>query len=515
MTQLKQDRYLSILIVLAVVVSMLPVAAAAVEATYTENWDGRGSDSMNCSKIGEGPRTSDGWIHWIFSTKGDSTNAILVLGGTGSGTYYPAEPLTANTWHFYTPFFNVTGLNATISLYGGEPGTGGGLVISDYCPGDGGNLQETLEVRKTVDTSYDRTHFWFIDKSVDTDNGYEHYGFPKIWLYIDGSGNENATWTVNVNYTGSDDSDYKVSGTIIIENNGDLPANITSIVDELNGTIIDLDCGITFPYLLPVGENLTCTYSEDVNGMTEGYNNVTVTTFNATRSVQYLEYSANPVPIVWGEPEEEFNKEINVTDNSELFGSLDLGNVTAPNNRTFTYSGEFAWADYGKTNCGDFIYNNTATIIETEQSANATLKVNVQCYDYETAYAKGNDSICFIPTFAQWGWTNPVMPGTYTMDLWAAAAQCDTSKGTLVGNVTVTYTPGSVVVVYNVESPYILEESHVYAGTTMFPQVMVGKKNVNTVAPGQYYINIPAGYDGELYIIAHGVVGIPDPDFGP
>ena len=34
-----------------------------------------------------------------------------------------------------------------------------------------------------------------------------------------------------------------------------------------------------------------------------------------------------------------------------------------------------------------------------------------------------------------------------------------------------------------------------------------------TVAPGQYYI--ADSLEGEIYVIAHAVVGIPDPDFGP
>jgi hypothetical protein len=88
------------------------------------------------------------WIHWVFSTKGDSTDARLVLGGTGSGTYEPGEPLNAEVWHFYTPFFELEGLEATIYLFGGDPGPGGGLVISDYCPGF-----EELTVTKTAETS--------------------------------------------------------------------------------------------------------------------------------------------------------------------------------------------------------------------------------------------------------------------------------------------------------------------------------------------------------------------------
>ena len=107
------------------------------DVSYTESWDGRGTDSEKCKEAGEGERPDDGsgWIHWVFSTKGDSTNAELILEGTGSGTYSPGKPLNAEVWHFYTPYYGLDGLSATIYLYGGDPGSGGGLVISDYCPG--------------------------------------------------------------------------------------------------------------------------------------------------------------------------------------------------------------------------------------------------------------------------------------------------------------------------------------------------------------------------------------------
>ncbi|MCQ6962412.1 hypothetical protein [Methanolobus chelungpuianus] len=375
----------------------------------------------------------------------------------------------------------------------------------EFCYSDDGNgqIEETLEVNKTAVTSYDRIHNWSINKSVDTENGYTEDGYDKIWLYTNGSGDENATWTVDVNYEGYEDSNYSVSGVITITNTGAQDVEIESINDELSGTPISIDCNVTFPYTLPAGETLTCTYSED--GYVEGINEVIVTTANG------FEFPAQ-ADIVWGDPTNEINDVVTVTDLSDLFGEVELGTVTAPDNATFTYDKEFAWTDYGADNCGDFVYNNTATIVETGQSADATLKVNVQCYDYETAYAKGDDAICFIPTFTNWGWTNPIEPGTYEWDLWAAAGQCDTSKGTLVGTVTVVYDANGVVsVTYNVEEPYILEETHVYAGYDQFP---TDRRGNPTVAPGQYTNNGP--FDGsEVYVIAHAVVGIPDPDFGP
>jgi hypothetical protein len=124
----------------------------------------------------------------------------------------------------------------------------------------------------------------------------------------------------------------------------------------------------------------------------------------------------------------------------------------------------------------------------------------------ETAYGKGNGAVCFIPTFDRWGWTNAITPGNYTYELWAAAGQCDTDKGTLVGSVDVVYgLDGHVSVTYNVEAPYYIEETHTYVGTTMYPQVKRGRGTVSTVAPGSYY-NAGPFDGGQVYVIAHAVV---------
>ena len=119
------------------VASGAPSALAQDSSGFEYSWNGtNGLDSEKCEKDGEGPRDADdGWIHWVFSTKGASTEASLTLGGTGSGTHSPAAPLNAEVWHFYTPYYEVDGLTASIWL-DDEAGSGGGLVISDFCPGD-------------------------------------------------------------------------------------------------------------------------------------------------------------------------------------------------------------------------------------------------------------------------------------------------------------------------------------------------------------------------------------------
>jgi hypothetical protein len=118
-------------------------AEALGEPTYTEEWDGRGTNSKRCDLADGNLRPETGWIHWVFSTKGASTDAKLIINGTDE--YTPGPPLTAEVWHFYTPYYELDDLTALIYLYGGLPGPGGGLVISDYCPGLTGCLKIVKE----------------------------------------------------------------------------------------------------------------------------------------------------------------------------------------------------------------------------------------------------------------------------------------------------------------------------------------------------------------------------------
>ncbi|BBL66103.1 hypothetical protein [Methanosarcina mazei] len=454
------------------------------------------------------PTADDAWVR-IDSAEG----APVVSGTTGNDGIPPDFEWVKNDTG------TIIGYEASFPLEPGthtigahiqiKPGRTSGTIDKQIPLVINCQQREELTVTKTAVTSYTRTHNWDITKSVTTEYGEKENGSPKIWLYADGSGNEPATWTVDVKHKGYEDSDFDVSGVITIENTGDLPATITSIEDVLGGTPItevNLPEGVVLPYTLPVGETLECSYSETVGSKIEGSNDVTVMT---DRNNNY-EASAE---IIWSNtPNTENYKTITISDISDLFGEVNLGTVTAPENAQFTYSKDFAWEDYGKDAGGDYVYNNEATIVETGDSDDATLKVNVQSYMYETAYAKGDGATCFIPTFKNWGWTNLISPGTYEMDLWAGAAQCDTSKGTLVGSVTVTYgSDGYVTADYNVGTPYILEETHVYAGYEMFP---MDKKGNPTVAPGAYSNASPFD-DRDVYVIAHAVVGIPDPNFGP
>ncbi len=136
----------------------------------------------------------------------------------------------------------------------------------------------------------------------------------------------------------------------------------------------------------------------------------------------------------------------------------------------------------------------------------------------ETAFAffkKG----CFIDDglFKRWGWVIGPLQDSHneSYDIYAGAGKCDTSKGTLVGTLTVSYDNGTVVVDYQAHPDWGFFETHLYVGNEKYPLKPNGSI---TVAPGQYgnSNSFPDGtsFDsytidnltGDIYIIAHSVV---------
>jgi len=146
----------------------------------------------------------------------------------------------------------------------------------------------------------------------------------------------------------------------------------------------------------------------------------------------------------------------------------------------------------------------------------------------ETAFAKSDDapSPCFLDVdadgdgrrdFSRWGWYNgPIGAGTYAFPIYAGAGQCDTSKGTLVGTLSVAYDGAAATVTYAATpgTTYGFDEVHLYVGSEMLPRDGNG---AYTVAPGQYPVvddgyagatsvtHTVSGLSGDLYVVAHAV----------
>jgi hypothetical protein len=451
--------------------------------------------------------TNENSFDWTSNI--DVLGVIVKNGDDGANRYDYSPSSSIGDTYLTTPFDGAKGISHISFCY--VPVT----------------LQGEIEVTKTAVPTFTREHNWKIDKTVTTKNEHLLDGVPKIWLYTDGSGDEKATWNVDVDYDGYTDSDWNVSGVITIKNTGDLPATVTSVLDNLQTqdrsttpvTVENYEPDLTCPELpqdLAVGAELTCTYSQDLPSGLPGINIAGAFGYFDGDMTDKFNESTGPVRFAFGEPTTETNKTVNVKDVSDLFGEVSLGSVTAPNGDTFTYDKTFSWEDYGQAKCGSHKYDNTATIVETGQSDSARLKVNVQCYEFESAWAMGTGAGVTAKPFSQfgfsnWGWTNLIgQPYSGEWPLYAGAAQSDPAKGTLVGTFEVNYN-GGFAYEFKVDPGLLLDGAGaVYAGKDPFPKLRTG---AYTTAPGQYRIQSPLS--GDIHVIAHANVGIPDPDFGP
>ena len=164
---------------------------------------------------------------------------------------------------------------------------------------------------------------------------------------------------------------------------------------------------------------------------------------------------------------------------------------------------------------------NWATFSTLSMTCNCAKVGSAKC---ETAFAKApnSSSVCFLSLgFDRWGWTNgpyaPSPSSAYTMEMWAGAGQCDTSKGTKVGTLSVNYDGARATATYQMSPGFWMEETQLYIGSTQLPKFKQGKVLSDTVAPGQYpFIHDDLTGDktkdeylvnasGNIYVIGHAV----------
>jgi hypothetical protein len=178
------------------------------------------------------------------------------------------------------------------------------------------------------------------------------------------------------------------------------------------------------------------------------------------------------------------------------------------------------------TKCGQLVIDG---IPQDKEAQNRTftfdITIDYDCTctppgDCETAYAYGcsychHYATCFsYYNFSNWGWTNGPLPhGDYTFKIYAGAAQCDISKGTKVGYLTVHYHCSTAVVTYHMYYGHKMDETHLYVGNEPLPK----KNGSYTVAPGQFPLKhdlnnastdsyVVKGLSGTIYVVAHAVV---------
>jgi hypothetical protein len=181
------------------------------------------------------------------------------------------------------------------------------------------------------------------------------------------------------------------------------------------------------------------------------------------------------------------------------------------------YQYETAWANGTQTG------KNWGMYVETDPGCYDEQGDPEPIYVYETAFAYHADlATCFLDDgFNRWGWTNgPVAPmepeqDPWVFELYAGAGQCNLENGQLAGTVSLTYIDGVATVSFALADGLLLDETHLYVGNGMYP--LDGNGNP-TVAPGQYPYSgdetflgpyVIDGLSGDIYMIFHAVVGIP------
>lgn len=227
-----------------------------------------------------------------------------------------------------------------------------------------------IEVKKDAHTSYKRVRTWTIDKKSCT-----------TCLTLCPGKTSTVNYEVRVCPGGTKDSDFAVTGTITVHNPAPVDVTITDISDVVSPNIpATLTCGITFPYTLPAGGTLTCTYTATLPNTCHRTNTVTVTTDvpgvvgTATADVDFANATV-----------EEADKCVTVTD--DKYGPL--GTVCAGTRsgsrchssgcKVFRYSLPVGPFD----GCGKFQFTNTASFTGndtgTTGSDSWTVNVTVPC----------------------------------------------------------------------------------------------------------------------------------------
>jgi len=136
---------------------------------------------------------------------------------------------------------------------------------------DPGGDPPSLKVEKTAKTFLDRTWSWDITKEITSE-------VPGVLAEDDVLP---VGFLVGLSAT-SEDSNWKVAGTIRVTNPSDLPASISEVwdrvrqegQDEVLASVVCVEDGVevAFPYTLDPQDTLVCTYSADLSSSASGEN---------------------------------------------------------------------------------------------------------------------------------------------------------------------------------------------------------------------------------------------------
>ncbi len=288
-----------------------------------------------------------------------------------------------------------------------------------------------LDIEKTAVPEFTRTYEWMLTKSCDGEN--------PLTLAVGQTFNYPFSWTAEI--AGYTDSDWQVTGLIMIENNTPETATITSVSDVLSdGTVAAVSCDGDFT-LLP-GEALECGYTAELPGAINGINTVTVET-----CTPLVEGGTATAPYTFGDPTTQVDASIQVTDDCQTT-PVTVNLADAPNTHSYTCQvGPYEA-------CGEYTYTNTASFVTADLgitgSDNCVITVDVPCGGGCTR------------TLGYWKTHSKYGPAPYD-DVWGGKED-ETFFLSGQSYYEVLWTPPAGNVYYNLAHQYIAAEMNFLAG---------------------------------------------------
>jgi large repetitive protein len=277
-----------------------------------------------------------------------------LVGSLGSVTATEEAPFATGTFTYQQIFPGVAGTSTTYD----NTAT---IVETDQSASQTVkvNVGKDLTVSKTAAGTFDRTYLWDISKSVD-----------KLVVKQIG-GNATFNYTVNVKQTGYADSGWKLSGTITIINPNDwedIVVDVTDLVDNggtafiTNGLNVSIPKSgfVTLDYV--VGYPVAPGNYSGINTATAAWDKATFSTPDgtATGSAEFTLAQLGST-----------NQTVNITDSfAGWLGTLTATDAAPWASASYTYPRTVPVPSWNSVS-----YDNTATIVETKQSASVTVKV--------------------------------------------------------------------------------------------------------------------------------------------
>ncbi|WP_460786922.1 hypothetical protein [Nocardioides maradonensis] len=235
-----------------------------------------------------------------------------------------------------------------------------------------------LNVAKTAQTSFTRTHSWSVAKKrVIVTGEHDFDGDPSTLALANGE-TYLATYQVGVTHVSAVDTNANVSGTITVTNPAPIPATGVAVADRFGAMDITVVCpggGSTVD--IPKNSSVQCTYTKDLAGTAGGTN-------NATATLAGVAYGGS-ASVTFGAPSTETDECVTVTDDmgtpantadDKALGTVCAKDLAVGATKSFTYTmtiGPFATCGpHAFTNTATLVTNDTATVKKSSYTVNAS-----------------------------------------------------------------------------------------------------------------------------------------------